>query len=97
VTQINITQPGKCTYLASTSQREMSYYRKKSLKRAVSYRATLVKRDGTLASTQYSDQYIDKDEAMASVKRSFSIKLAASRRESPASAGCALHFSCANL
>lgn len=82
---INVTQPRKCPYLASAPQREMSYYRKKSLQRAVSYRATLVKRDGTLASTQYSDQYVDAGVARAAVKRALSAKLAASQRGDGAS------------
>lgn len=69
MTEMNIVNPEDSTYLARASERKMSYYREKSLKRAVSYRAVLVKKDGTLANSQYNDQYLDREAVQADLKR----------------------------
>lgn len=47
----------------------MSYTRQKSLSRAISYRQTLVKRNGELADAQYTDQYLDKETMAVTLKR----------------------------
>jgi hypothetical protein len=66
---MNIVKPEESQYLERASEHKMSYYREKSLKRAVSYRAVLVKKDGKLAQTQYIDQYLDKEMVMVSLKK----------------------------
>lgn len=72
IARMNITDPGSCTYLEEASGRKMSYYRQRSLARAVSYRAPMVKKDGDLADSQYTDQYFDRETVMATLRRQHS-------------------------
>eukprot|EP00892_Ulva_mutabilis_P002981 jgi/Ulvmu1/12684/UM094_0041.1 len=69
IARMNITDPDSCTYLEEASGRKMSYYRERSLARAVSYRATMVKKNGDLADSQYTDQYFDRETVMATLRR----------------------------
>lgn len=69
IARMNITDPDECTYLEEAAARKMSYTRQKSLSRAVSYRQTLVKRNGELAESQYTDQYLDKETIVSTLKR----------------------------
>lgn len=71
---MNVVDPKKSEYLNSTSTRKMSYYRERSLARAVSSRAVLVKADGNLAVGQYHDQYYSKETVARDLKASFSMK-----------------------
>jgi hypothetical protein len=69
IARMNITNPDECTYLQEAASRTMSYSRQKSLARAISYRQTLVKRNGELADSQYTDQYLDKESIVATLKK----------------------------
>lgn len=69
IARMNITNPDECTYLEEAAERKMSYTRQKSLSRAISYRQTLVKRNGELADAQYTDQYLDKETMAVTLKR----------------------------
>lgn len=73
VAAMDIVKPECSTYLKKSATLKMSYAREMSLKRAVSHRAVFVHKDGTLASTQYSDQYVDRDRVAADLKRSVSV------------------------
>jgi hypothetical protein len=66
---MNITNPKECEYLKSMANRQMSYSRQKSLARAVSYRQTLLTRNGELADNQYVDQYIDKSDLRNALRK----------------------------
>lgn len=66
---MNITNPESCTYLEEAAGRKMSYYRQRSLARAVSYRAPMIKKNGDLADSQYTDQYFDRETVMATLRR----------------------------
>ena len=74
IARMDITNPDKCTYLEEASERKMSYSRQKSLSRAISYRQTLVKRNGELADAQYTDQYLDKETVTATLKKQQSVR-----------------------
>jgi hypothetical protein len=71
---MNITEPEKCTYLEEAADRRMSYSRQKSLSRAVSYRQTLLKKSGDLADSQYTDQYLDRETVMNTLRKQHSGK-----------------------
>jgi hypothetical protein len=75
IARMNITNPEECTYLQDAASRRMSYSRQKSLARAISYRQTLVKRNGELADSQYTDQYLDKESIVAALKKQQSTRL----------------------
>ena len=66
---MDIVNPEKSTYLEEAAQKRMSFSREMSLKRAVSHRTMLVKKDGTLANTQYTDQYVDRGRVTAELRR----------------------------
>lgn len=74
IAQMNIIDPDECTYLEDAAGRKMSFSRQKSLSRAISYRQTLIKRNGELADSQYTDQYLDKETITATLKRQQSKK-----------------------
>jgi hypothetical protein len=69
IARMNIINPRDSTYLEESSERRMSYSRQKSLSRAISYRQTLVKHNGELADSQYTDQYLDKETVMSTLRR----------------------------
>jgi hypothetical protein len=69
---MDIVDPTKSAYLKDAAKKRMSFSREMSLKRAVSHRAVLVRKDGTLADTQYADQYVDRDRVRADLKRAAS-------------------------
>lgn len=85
IARMNITDPSSCTYLEEAAGRKMSYYRQRSLARAVSYRAPMVKKNGDLAESQYTDQYYDRETVMATLRRQQST--AGSRPSSAPDAG----------
>lgn len=74
IARMDIVNPEECTYLEDSAGRKMSYTRQKSLSRAISYRQTLVKRNGELADSQYTDQYLDRETIVASLKKQQSKK-----------------------
>ena len=69
VANMDIVNPDKSTYLADAATKRMSFSREMSLKRSVTHRFVLVKKDGTLAHTQYADQYVDADRVRQDLKR----------------------------
>ena len=69
---MDIVHPEKSTYATDAAKKHMSFSREMSLKRSVSRRVVLVKKDGALADTQYTDQYVDKGRVRAELKKQMS-------------------------
>lgn len=66
--QMNIVQPRQSRYLEQSTRKPMSYYRQKSLTRALSYRSVLYKKNGELADSQYSDSYVGREHAVRALR-----------------------------
>jgi hypothetical protein len=74
VSNMNIVEPSTSSYLKEAAKRKMSFSREKSLKRAISYRAVLVTPKGTIAESQYNDQYLDRQVVMETLKEQHKVQ-----------------------